>query len=384
MDFVIVSTADWDNPFWTNKQHVAATLADMGHRVLYIDSLGLRQPTMTKSDFGRIKSRMMKLFSGTKKVRENIWVMAPFSIPLQRYSVIRWLNEFILIYMIRKIMKKIEFKSPILWIYNPMTYYLIGQLNEKKSVYHCVDDISAQPGMPKVLIQESEIKLLQAVDVVFTTSITLNKDKEKYNSNCYYYSNVADFNHFHKAYTDVFERPTDLPNDGKSILGFIGAISGYKQDFKLLGYVAEKCPEYNIVLIGKVGEGDPYTNIGELKKYKNIFFLGPKAYSELPCYLSFFDLALLPCCINEYTNYMFPMKFFEYISAGKVVITTEILALAEFRDYCKMANSYSGFVQAIKSTLDVNDKVDMITKNFSLAKKYTYFYRMQLMLKYLV
>ena len=26
-DILILSTADWDNPFWTNKQHVAVELA---------------------------------------------------------------------------------------------------------------------------------------------------------------------------------------------------------------------------------------------------------------------------------------------------------------------------------------------------------------------
>jgi hypothetical protein len=39
-DIVVLSTADWDNPFWTNKQHVAVELANRGHRVLYIESLG--------------------------------------------------------------------------------------------------------------------------------------------------------------------------------------------------------------------------------------------------------------------------------------------------------------------------------------------------------
>ncbi|RYD01267.1 hypothetical protein N752_30185 [Desulforamulus aquiferis] len=33
VDIILLSTADWDNPFWTNKQHVAVQLADRGHRV---------------------------------------------------------------------------------------------------------------------------------------------------------------------------------------------------------------------------------------------------------------------------------------------------------------------------------------------------------------
>lgn len=47
-DMVFLSTADWDNPFWTNKQHVALELSKMGYRILYIESLGLRKPSVNK------------------------------------------------------------------------------------------------------------------------------------------------------------------------------------------------------------------------------------------------------------------------------------------------------------------------------------------------
>lgn len=77
MDFIIISTADWDNPFWTNKQHVAKTLADMGHRVLYVDSLGMRAPTATVADIKRIYSRIYKLYHGIRHIKNNLWVMSP-------------------------------------------------------------------------------------------------------------------------------------------------------------------------------------------------------------------------------------------------------------------------------------------------------------------
>ena len=41
---ILISTADWDHPLWTNKQHVACSLADMGFRVLYVESLGMANP----------------------------------------------------------------------------------------------------------------------------------------------------------------------------------------------------------------------------------------------------------------------------------------------------------------------------------------------------
>ena len=61
-DIVLLSTAEWDNPFWTNKQYVTVELGELDYRVLYIDSLGLRSPSVNSSDFFRIYKRVKKAF----------------------------------------------------------------------------------------------------------------------------------------------------------------------------------------------------------------------------------------------------------------------------------------------------------------------------------
>ncbi|MCV5590937.1 glycosyltransferase family 1 protein, partial [Escherichia coli] len=67
--------------------------------------------------------------------------------------------------------------------------------------------------------------------------------------------------------------------------GFIGAISSYKVNFELLSSLAKSRPQYHIVLIGLVGEGDRNTDVSILENHKNIHLLGPKEYDELPSYL---------------------------------------------------------------------------------------------------
>ncbi|WP_426719830.1 hypothetical protein [Enterobacter cloacae complex sp. 285F6] len=96
-DIVVLSTADWDNPFWTNKQHVALELANRGHRVLYIESLGLRRPSVNKKDLSRIFRRVLKPpDKAPRKVRDNVWVWSPISIPFNNYAIVRKLNKLIL------------------------------------------------------------------------------------------------------------------------------------------------------------------------------------------------------------------------------------------------------------------------------------------------
>ena len=73
-DVVLLATADWDHPLWTNKQHVAVALAAEGHRVLYVESLGLRPAQATARDLSRILKRLRRGLRGPRRVRPGIWV----------------------------------------------------------------------------------------------------------------------------------------------------------------------------------------------------------------------------------------------------------------------------------------------------------------------
>ena len=73
-DIVLLSTADWDHPLWTNKQHVACSLASEGERVLYVESLGLRSVQAKTRDFRRILRRLLLGLRFVRQVWPGIWV----------------------------------------------------------------------------------------------------------------------------------------------------------------------------------------------------------------------------------------------------------------------------------------------------------------------
>lgn len=144
-DIVVLSTADWDNPFWTNKQHVALELANRGHRVLYIESLGLRRPSVNKKDLSRIFRRVLKAIKAPRKVRDNVWVWSPISIPFNNYAFVRKLNKLILSSALKFWCWRLKFKDETLWTYNPLTTRFLEPGDFGYVVYHCVDEIKAQP-----------------------------------------------------------------------------------------------------------------------------------------------------------------------------------------------------------------------------------------------
>ncbi|MAV79615.1 MAG: glycosyl transferase [Flavobacteriaceae bacterium] len=379
-DILIISTADWDNPIQTNKQHISKELANLGHRILYVESLGIRKIKIGKRDFKRIIKRIINMTLVVKRKDKNIWVISPILFPGATSKLILFINKIILNSNIQVARKILNFKNDCLWTYNPMTSLFIDTRRFKTSLYHAVDSIEHQPFMPKQLIREEEKKLAYSVDVIFVTSQSIFKKLEKYNKKIQFFGNVCDFDHFSKAPNLSFEEiPNDIKKIKKPLVGFIGSISEYKLDFKLIRVIAKKLKYVNFVFIGPTEDSLDKNELNNLQEIENIYLLGYRKYNSLPNYCAYFDIAWLPIVHNKYTDSMFPMKFFEYLASGLPVISTSISSLKDYKDYVYLSNNYEEIAKQI--TLSLNSKKHNIKKRQDLAKLNTYKRRTKLMLK---
>ena len=102
------------------------------------------------------------------------------------------------------------FRSPLLWTYNPLTLEVLSLSSFAGSIYHCVDRIQAQPEMPADRIERAEQQLCQAVNVVFTTAPELQASLAPLNLHTHFFGNVADFDHFSRAWRDPGPSPDPL------------------------------------------------------------------------------------------------------------------------------------------------------------------------------
>src|SRR5215218_8588684 len=87
---LLLGTAEWDAPIPTNQHYVARELAAVAN-VTFVESLGLRRPTLRRDDVVRMASRVSKAFGGQPAgVRlprprpERTRIVSPLVVPLHR------------------------------------------------------------------------------------------------------------------------------------------------------------------------------------------------------------------------------------------------------------------------------------------------------------
>lgn len=351
-DFVILATADWDHPLWTNKQHTALSLRDHGHRVLYIESLGLRSPRASVADGRRILRRLQRVLRPPRRVKKNLWVWSPIVLPGGTHGLVLSINRLLVRKGLSIALRKVGFKSPLLWTYNPLSLLYLSMKDFQGSIYHCVDSIQDQPGMPSELIRRSERDLCSAMNVVFTTAPELQLRLKSLNVHTYFFGNVADADHFRRALELDLPCPKNLSLIPRPRILFLGALDAYKINFEMIEELIMNTPEWSYVLVGPIAECDASTDLSVLISLPNVFWFDTRPYQELPDWLANSDVALLPLRQNDYTRYMFPMKFFEYLASGCSTVATAIPSLQAHGDVAYLCDSSSKeFEVAIRKAL---------------------------------
>lgn len=349
---VCVGFADWDTDLWTNQHHLMSRLS-RENSVLFVESLGLRRPQLAGRDLKRIWRRLRAGLRGPREVDDGLHVLSPLVLPLHSNRFVRAVNARLLGMLVRRATRRLSFNQPILWAYVPQAESLLGALEPELVVYHCVDDIAAQPGIDAAGFREAERRFAARADLALASAPSLAERLRGISRNVMYAPNVADTDMFSQALRDGPTDPAISALERPRIV-FTGAIVTTKLDVPLICELARTRPQWSFALVGPIGVGDPRADVSALQAEPNIHLLGGRSYAELPTVLRAADVGFIPYARNELTGSIFPMKVYEYLAAGLPVVATPLPALAGVADVAT-ASDAAGLARQIERAVAEDD-----------------------------
>src|SRR5690349_6540526 len=234
---ILCFSNDWSgDPL--SKTHLMRLLA-RDNRVLWVNSIGYRAPTVSKADMSRAVKKLTAAASPVREVERNIFVLNPLAIPAYGKPQIRKMNRSLLRYQVKRAMRRLGFTKPINWIFLPSAAVVAGALDEQFLIYHCVDEYTAFSGVSSEFQGQLEEQLLHRADLVVVSSELLYQSKVKHNPNTVLVRHGVDHEHFRRALDPATQVPSDIAALPKPVIGFFGLIADWV-DIELIGKVAER------------------------------------------------------------------------------------------------------------------------------------------------
>ncbi|MFQ2035811.1 glycosyltransferase [Aeromonas veronii] len=243
----------------------------------------------------------------------------------------------------------------------PFWHRAVKKLPKNIIVYDCMDHHAGFSTNSSEML-EQENALLKDADLVITTAELLSQNISVIRENVII-RNGAEIEFFK-------ERPSEeLLEISRPIVGYYGAIAEWF-DIELLLKTAKLLPQYDFVLIGNVT-----TDVSCFKNQSNIKLLGEVPYKDLTKYLASFDVCTIPFIINDLTLCTNPVKVYEYLAAGKPVVSTAMPEVVLIKDKVFIASDAENFSLCIEEAMKTRDDAELVADRKKWAESHDWMER---------
>ncbi|PIE95433.1 glycosyl transferase [Bacillus fungorum] len=358
----------WNSPFQVGTHHIAKELVRKGWEIAYISAPispihRMFSPTKEFYDRYEIYKKGGETFEDGK-----VWsyvpgaLLTPNNKPILRSEIIYNHWNKLGYPNIKRLIELKNFKEvDLLYFDNGLQNYLLDFISYKKSVFRMADKNSGFSNSTKAL-EKAETKLSQSVDRVLYTAHTLedhvNSLKPK---DTLYFPNGVNLAHF----LEKKEQPVEYKSIDKPIIVYVGAIEEWF-DFNLFNEMAKRMPDFAFVVIGPDKLAKQYIN-----EIENVHILGRRSYDQLPAYLQYANVGIIPFNVKEYAHlldYVNPLKLYEYMVSGIPVVSSKWKELELINSPAQLAENLDQFIDAIKEAARDMDK----EKYISFAKQHSW------------
>lgn len=307
---IYLSAIDWKIETFQRPQQIFLCMSELNYLIFF----------MTPNKKDNIK--------GFQDINENLILT---NIPISVFNVIKKLYGF------QKILVYISLPVNVTHLkYLKLRNYLV--------LYDILDELEIVSRYDQE-IQKQHDWLLKNADIVITTADNLYKKAKLIREDTTLCPNGCDYDHFSKT-KNITIIPDDLIEVIKNeniIVGYHGALAEWI-DYQLIEYIAKNLNDCEIILIGPDYDGS--INKSNIIEIKNIHWLGPKPYQDLPKYLKWFDIAILPFKINKITMSTSPIKLFENMAAGIPIVSVDLPEPKKYKSVL-IAKNYEEYVELI-------------------------------------
>lgn len=346
MAILLISPEPWD-AHTVSKHHYARTLANQGHRVLFLDppEPGLRHLTLNP----------IPEHSGVERVRAPRVAAGLRRMPggLRRWLEHRWL---------RRLEQLAGCRIEVIWLFENSRFFDLRFAKSRLKIYHQVD--LNQDFHPAIAAETA--------DICFCTSNLIRQRLLPHNACCYRIQHgVAPttepilLNH---AEQDRF-------SSGQIQAMYVGNLDMTYLDCELIASVARKHPEVMFHFVGGYRQqGSLYC---KLKNQPNVLWWGKVSSALIPSLLKRADLLIVCYQDNHHQDQSNPHKLMEYLASGRLVVATFTEEYRHHHDLLAMSapGSNAGYPEmfaAVLSQLTVHNSPERMEARRAFAANHTY------------
>jgi|SRR5579863_1049704 len=340
---IILFSNDWGgDPL--SKHQIALRLAQK-NRILWVNSMGNRNPTVSAHDLRRAFKKLWQFCGGCRPVADNIFRFCPLVIPFHGNRAARWINRRLLAWSLRRACRKLGFSHTVTLTFVPNSVDVAGSLGEEHLIYYCVDEYSQFTGADRSAVLDMERRLMEKADLVVVSASRLYETKRTSNVNTVLITHGVDVDHFRTACLEETPIPEEAAKLPGPVIGFYGLIEDWV-NLKVIRHMATARPEWSFLMIGEVK-----TDTSGVQDLPNVHFTGRRPYQSLPGYCRRFDIALLPFVVNELTLAANPLKVREYLAAGLPVVATPLPEVQRLGSLVRAATTPEEFLNQCDALL---------------------------------
>lgn len=302
---LLISFVEWGGSF-QRPHHLALGMARRGWQVCFASP-------------GYLHRRNVRV-QHLSEFPEGFEVREPAALPAaSRLRPIARINEF---WMQRNLQPSDGQPWDVIVFNDPRWARLASRLPARYRIFDCMDDLSTSTSHGKEAVA-AEMQALSVADRVWTGTYTLRERIGEAHEAVHFIPCGVDADHFSTASPERIEAlRASLPGEGP-VAGYFGMINE-RIDVPCLQALLDSGP-WRIVLLGAETSRAP-----QMPDHPRLIRPGLVPYSELPAWLSLFDLALIPYDFHGGHRFLYPVKALEYLAGGCPVLSTPLPDVERF------------------------------------------------------